>query len=200
VAVTAADQRHDTVLLVVLLLQPQVPSRASAARRSRQRFTSRCHVADVAQAVLADMQRRAQQANSSTCSTDALLDIVNVVDNEPAPRSEVEAYAQLVLQQTSQAVTSGDSGWVSDTARRVLQQQPQPLQQQDQQVQPRRGQEPLEEKRVRNMKLKQLLQAHSAMESGLLAPTYREGLTLVMEGTEPFEQQDLACLYSVIQG
>jgi hypothetical protein len=64
---------------------------------------------------------------------------------------------------------------------------------------PQRGQEPLEEKRVRNTKLKQLLQAHSAMEPGLLAPTYREGLTLVMEGTEPFEQQDLACLYSVVQ-
>lgn len=151
------------------------------------------------------MQRRKQQDNS-TCSSNVLLDILNVVDDEPAPRGEVEAYAQLLLQrgdQRPQAVASGDSGRASDAAySQPPKQQTQPARRQDQQTQQqaRRGQELLEEKRVRNMKLKQLLQAHSAKNPGLLAPTYREGLTLIMEGTEPFEQQDLDCLYNVAQG
>lgn len=167
------------------------PSRPSAARRSRQRYTSRCHVADVAQAVLADMRRRTQQQGGQVAATSvgtaALIDVLNVVDDEPAPRGDVEAYAQSMLQEQPQVQASGASrAATADSAGSGTA----PPQQ-------RASREPLEEKRVRNTKLKQLLQAHQGAPA-LLAPSYREGLALILQGPTPFEQVDLNCLYSTL--
>lgn len=189
------------LLLLLLWLLPQGPASASAARRGRQRFTSRCHVADVAQAVLADMARRTQDRGTNGAP---LLDVLNVVDDEPAPRGDVEAFAQSLL--AADGVSAIEAGSSSCSGEPLDEPPRQQQQQQSQaaasrgaegQTRSRHGQEPLEEKRVRNLKLKQLLQAQFAPQGGLVAPTYREGLTLTLAGVAPFEQQDLDCLYRV---
>jgi hypothetical protein len=176
-------------------------------------------VADVAQAVLADMQRRTQQQPAqqpwpSLDAAAALVDVLNVVDDEPAPRGDVEAYAGLLLQgqlaQGSNDAAAGagsqpvrDSNMSSVAGSREVEQQEhekgsQQQQQQQQQQQARRRQAPLEEKRVRNDKLKRLLQAQQGESAGLLAPSYREGLALIMQGLTPFQQVELDCLYSTL--
>ena len=48
---------------------------ASQLRRRRKRYTARCHVHDVWQAV-----------HASICAPERDVDVVNVVDNDPAPR------------------------------------------------------------------------------------------------------------------
>lgn len=187
----------------------QAPSSGSAARRSRQRFTSRCHVADVAQAVLADMQRRVQQQQQPHEAPDAaagspllsrshgdqgdaaFVDIINVVDDEPAPRTEVEAYArQLLGHAADEGSCSSDAG----QSEGLVDSKPASHLEGRQQSKPRRS-EPLEDKRVRNTKLKQLL--HMQLGRQLLAPTFREGLTMSLEVPAPFHQADLACLYGL---
>jgi hypothetical protein len=244
-------------------------------------------VADVAQAVLADMNRRThtnpglrdtpkpsasyqspesqnshitqqqqqqqqkerQQVGPEGCTMmnpavppllHSMIDVINVVDDEPAPRGEVEAFAQVLLLRSSrnagpsasivEAVTL-PTGQVSSLASGVLpggQQssepaavlaqaagqdslqlaQQQPVPQKPEQGasgtqtpvrQQQKAREPLEEKQVRNGKLNQLLQEHPVVADAstgvLVAPTYREGLQLVMDGLVPFEQVDLDCLY-----
>ena len=47
----------------------------SQRRRTRKRYTARCHVHDVWQAV-----------HASICSLERGIDVVNVVDDDPAPR------------------------------------------------------------------------------------------------------------------
>jgi len=48
---------------------------ASQLRRRRKRYTARCHVHDVWQAV-----------HASICAPERGVDVVNVVDDDPAPR------------------------------------------------------------------------------------------------------------------
>lgn len=160
------------------------------------------------------MQRRQEQQQQQQCSS--VVEIVNVVDNEPAPRGDVEAYAQQLLQVPPEGSTTDQPSGTSSTqlpTQQQQQQQPQPVfdqpsQQQGRQRGPRQQQEPLEEKRVRNDRLVQLLQTHTpavhvgresvSISSGrqlLLAPTYREGLQLILDSTAPFEATDLQCLF-----
>lgn len=225
-------------------------SSSSTARRSRQRYTSRCHVADVVAAIQADMRRRTNssthlptdrtdtcqavhqdqsesaensQPQQSECGADVLqarfVEIVNVVDNEPAPRGDVEAFARQLLASTMSegaCTVAASSEPVAEHAqqtvpkRQQLQQQHQEeegsqqsadgeqqvgsstsqQQQQQHNKQKRSLTEPLEEKRVRNDKLKALIQVD------LMAATYREGLTAMHAGNiEPFAPEDLSCLY-----
>jgi hypothetical protein len=132
-----------------------------------------------------------------------MIDVINVVDDEPAPRGEVEAFAQAFMQVSSQVHAAGQ-----DTPQPAQQQpaQQQPVQkavgtQEPARQQQQKAREPLEEKRVSNRKLKQLLQAHRVTRAAgtstgvLLAPTYREGLRLIMDGLVPFDQVDVDCLY-----
>lgn len=194
---------HDVLCCVV-----QGPSSPNAARRGRQRFTSRCHVADVAQAVLADMGRRTTQqqqqqhkgaGSGSTQPTAAvgscpLIDVINVVDDEPAPRGVVEACAQQLLLRLDTQSTQVE---VSSEPTQPVTPQQQQSQAQGQPRQGRRQQEPLEEKRVRNMKLLQLLRdQQQGQHAGLLAPTYREGLRMVLDSPGPFAAEDLDCLFA----
>lgn len=152
-------------------------------------------MADVAQAVLADVQRRTQQQPAQQLApsfgTAAMVDVLNVVDDEPAPRGDVEAYAALLLQDQQDADTATTMG-LQETQQQQQHEEGAHLQQQN----ARRRQPPLEEKRVRNDKLKRVLQAQRGMSAGLLAPSYREGLALILLGSTPFSQGDLDCLYS----
>lgn len=116
------------------------------------------------------------------------IDVVNVVDDEPAARREVEAFARQLL---SEHVDTDDyrlSNVSSEKANGMhqmssvgdLQRSP---------ANRTAAVEPMEEKRVINDKLKKVLQVQ------LKAPTYREGLTLMVDGNiEPFDSQDLSCL------
>lgn len=146
-------------------------------------------MADVAQAVVADMMRSTtRQQQQRLLHT---VDVVNVVDDEPAPRGDVEVFAEQLLQQC------GDTaGSVPATQPRVSSAQSEQQgtnQQQPRQQSRQRGLEPLEEKRVRNGKLKQLLEAE--LQGQLQAPTYREGLKLILAGLTPYEQVDIDCLF-----
>jgi hypothetical protein len=166
------------------------------ARRSRQRYTSRCHVADVAHAVLADMQRRAAQHAQQQHSHSA-VDIINVVDDAPAPRADVEAYARQLLGGTAAGSTTSMQQQRCASAGEFTFEGSTPASREHDGQQPqrrRRPAEPLEEKRVRNDKLKQLLQVQ--LQSGLVAPSFREGLNLIHSGrTQPFAAADLDCLF-----
>lgn len=72
---------------IVTSLQ-QGRSGASVVRRTRQRYTSRCHVADIATTVALSMA--APQPGGA---------VFNVADLDPAPRSQVEAYALQLMSQ-----------------------------------------------------------------------------------------------------
>uniref|UniRef100_A0A383WD53 NAD-dependent epimerase/dehydratase domain-containing protein n=1 Tax=Tetradesmus obliquus TaxID=3088 RepID=A0A383WD53_TETOB len=195
-------------------LQTQAKPNRSAARRGEQRFTSRCHVADVVQAVLADMQRRRLVSSTTlpagTCEPhlqqqqqqqeeggqgftwpglqvgSRYVDVINVVDDEPAPRGDVEQYA-LQLLGGSQAGGLPEDRSSSSSAN----QEPQQEQGSSSSSRGSRRAEVLEEKRVRNDRLKAQLGVQ------LLAPTYREGLAAMHAGSiAPFAAEDLECLFA----
>lgn len=206
----------------------ETPIRSSAVRRSQQRYTSRCHVSDVVAAVQADMRRRVSSSSrlqqqetaglqqqllqvqqerqpvkdqQGSLLQSSFVDVINVVDDEPAPRADVEAYALHLLGQDARS--SKPLAQAADGPFSTMQQEPQQASgeiekqqsgviqaQQLQKRSERATREPLEEKRVRNDKLKTFLGVK------LLAPTYREGLRLMHAGSiEPFAAEDLACLY-----
>lgn len=145
------------------------------ARRRRQRFTSRVHLADAARAALASAALWGAAAAEGDESGDDQNDgfpplparVYNVVDDLPAPRSEVEAYAIGRLREAGvvgggsatsgekdAAAASGGGGGESEGERGAS-------------LPP-----PLEEKRVRNARLKAELLAGGE----LLYPTYRPAI------------------------
>jgi hypothetical protein len=203
--------------MVLAAIAAQAKPNSSAARRGQQSYTSRCHVADVVQAVLADMQRRTLLHNTSLQANaqqdlqqqqgadegfiwpalqvgSRYVDVINVVDDEPAPRGDVEEYAmQLLGSSQADALTAGHTAAAGSSSSSNVQ----PYQQNDSSLKQQksssgsRRKEVLEEKRVRNDKLK------AALGVQLLAPTYREGLaSMHAGGIEPFEAVDLLCLFA----
>lgn len=159
----------------------------SQQRRGKQRFTSRCHVQDICSVLLASMA--APSAGS----------IYNVADDDPSPRGEVMAYAQQVLVETGAALPLPDAPAGDEAASASAAE----AQQQEQQSSPSsskpggrsRGSAVMEEKRVRNVKIKEQLGIT------LQYPTYREGITAIINGcTYPFDAADLAFLGVEQQG
>lgn len=104
----------------------QQKSDSQRQRRSRQKFTARCHVHDICQVLLASMNR----PNPGS--------IYNIVDNEPAPRSVTTEYAWQLLFPDRQRSALVTETTVSE----------------DKQGEP--VQTPLAEKRVCNAKLDEL--------------------------------------------
>eukprot|EP00879_Flechtneria_rotunda_P007167 GHRR01007522.1.p1 GENE.GHRR01007522.1~~GHRR01007522.1.p1 ORF type:complete len:168 (+),score=64.06 GHRR01007522.1:566-1069(+) len=129
------------------------------------------------------------------------VDFVNVVDDEPAPRGDVEAFARQLLGLHTETGPGSDSSNSQDqqaaTGKTAIQQTHYNDQQQERQdselyisSRRKRQSEPLEEKRVQNDKLKSVLGVQ------LIAPTYREGLQLLHSGNiMPFAVEDLECLH-----
>eukprot|EP00850_Spirogloea_muscicola_P008818 SM000048S16530 [mRNA] locus=s48:216837:219001:+ [translate_table: standard] len=75
----------------------QRDQRSAAMRlREKRRYTSRCHVLDICQVVAASME--APMAGH----------IYNIVDDDPAPRSEVMAFAKLLLSEACNAEPQQD--------------------------------------------------------------------------------------------
>ncbi|KAK9914890.1 hypothetical protein WJX75_001963 [Coccomyxa subellipsoidea] len=70
--------------LNAVALQPDMAS-GNQRRRAMQRFTSRCHVYDICQALMASMERPRPGA------------VYNVVDDDPASRAVVIAYAEQLI-------------------------------------------------------------------------------------------------------
>jgi hypothetical protein len=163
---------------------------SSQRRRGRQRYISRCHVADIAAVLLASMDAPGAHGGTSSSGRssgesgggDALgaAAIFNIADDEPAAREEVEAFARGLLGAPEPAAhgqrgASGDAGAgdaeAGDTggggggaggSRGG-------------------GGGALEEKRVRNARIK------SALGVSLKYPTYREGLAAIAAGgADPF--------------
>lgn len=147
-------------------------------------------------------------------------DIVNVVDDEPAPRAEVEAFAAQLLQLTppstggTSSSGSGGSGTAMPAAAEDVSAAP-PAQEGSLHAQNNPAitanedasatvksadrstlkSGPVEEKRVSNARLKQRL---AQLSWSLAAPTYREGLQRIAAGdTSPFVGDDLRALFEV---
>ncbi|CAN6452942.1 unnamed protein product [Victoria cruziana] len=118
----------------------QGPLSKDQRRREHRRYTPRIHVADVCQAIRASMDK------SSTWN------VFNIVDDDPAPRSEVFSYARSLVMQR----------WPDKLDRSVINQDTPNLHGQ-------RG-ERIEEKRVSNNRMK------SELGVKLLHPSYRSGL------------------------
>lgn len=115
----------------------------SQERRGGQRFTARCHVHDICSVMQASMQRPRPGA------------VYNVVDDVPAPRSEVLHYARQLL-----ALADGNAKAMDDSpASRA-------------ELPTRSG---LAEKRVSNQLIKQELGVQ------LRFPSYREGLVAIAQ-------------------
>lgn len=209
----------------------------SQRRRSRQQYTSRCHVGDICQVLLASMNQPRGPG----------VTVYNIVDDEPAGRQEVERYAvQLLLKSgvdQQQPHNNNTTGLVMEEVTREFADkesnsagatpagvhlpassstgdQAQELaaagtsacdtagnemdlaaasydKQHAVDVVPdiRRsrgagaGIETVEQKRVRNSKIKDQLGVH------LLYPSYQDGLTAILTGdTDPFTPAELACL------
>jgi nucleoside-diphosphate-sugar epimerase len=137
---------------------------SNKARRARQKYQSRVHVGDICRAVEASMRSPRPGA------------IYNIVDDEPAGRAEVVAFARRLLQGVAP---------VSPASKPVSNLEPM------RKDEGRRGRlaEPLEEKRVRNELIKEELGVELAV------PSYREGLAAINAGELwPFrDENDLRC-------
>lgn len=160
---------------------------SSQQRRAAQRFTSRCHVYDICQCLLASMAAPCPEGG-----------VFNVVDDEPAPRSEVMDFArQLLAQGNSNSSQGPEAAPVAGTSA------PQRLQSSagassssssnsgsgsegaqnssaggaaGSSSSSSRGAVALEEKRVRNGRIKEQLGVR------LRHPTYREGIQALCSG------------------
>ncbi|BDA43131.1 hypothetical protein COCOBI_04-1420 [Coccomyxa sp. Obi] len=142
-------------------LQPGQAS-GSQRRRAMQRCTSRCHVYDICQTLMASMERPRPGA------------VYNVVDDDPASRAEVMAYAKQLLQGkrararsplteplTKSEPSSADERKAEFATSRAGEGAKRPQ---------------LEEKRVRNDLIKEELGVK------LEFPTYKEGLAAIQSG------------------
>ncbi|KAG8052373.1 hypothetical protein GUJ93_ZPchr0001g32562 [Zizania palustris] len=108
------------------------------SRESKQ-YTARIHVADIYQAILASMSVRSSRR------------IYNVVDDDPAPRAEVFAFARSLVERRDPNLTVHST--VPDTQGRIV----------------------AAEKRVSNARLKEELGVR------LLHPTYKSGLQGILD-------------------
>uniref|UniRef100_A0A0E0MU88 NAD-dependent epimerase/dehydratase domain-containing protein n=1 Tax=Oryza rufipogon TaxID=4529 RepID=A0A0E0MU88_ORYRU len=113
-------------------------SRRQKLRESKQ-YTARIHVADICQAILASMSIRSARK------------IYNVVDDDPAPRSEVFAFAGSLVERKHPGLIMDSV--VPATQDRIV----------------------AAEKRVSNVRLKEELGVR------LLHPTYKSGLQSILE-------------------
>ncbi|KAK9822581.1 hypothetical protein WJX74_006916 [Apatococcus lobatus] len=121
------------------------PASSNQARRSLRRYTSRCHVHDVCRVLHASMLR--------PCPGE----VYNIVDDNPASRTEVMAYARRLLSGTEAS---------AETANLTAELEPMPQQAMD----------AVEQKRVRNSKIK------SSFDLDLQYPSFQEGLTAINAG------------------
>lgn len=170
------------------MLRSQARPSESQQRRGQQRFTSRCHVHDICQVLLASM---AAPLPGST---------YNVADDDPAPRTEVMAFAEQLMLAQGVLLGQGREAGRSEPAAQAAQSagaggaaaEQQPAGQGDSGSGSARGSRvraSVEEKRVGNAKIKQQLGI------SLVYPTYRQGVAAVLAGsTAPFDAADLAFL------
>lgn len=107
--------------------------------RESKQYTARIHVADIYQAILASMSIKSTRK------------IYNVVDNDPAPRSEVFAFAQSLIEKRYPDLAADSAG--SNSQNRII----------------------AAEKRVSNGRLKQELGVR------LAHPSYRSGLQSILD-------------------
>ncbi|KAM0831316.1 hypothetical protein ACQ4PT_065614 [Festuca glaucescens] len=113
-------------------------SRTQKLRESKQ-YTARIHVADIYQAILASMGVRSARK------------IYNVVDDDPAPRAEVFAFAQSLIEKRYPDLATDSAG--PDSQDRII----------------------AGEKRVSNARLKEELGVR------LVHPSYRSGLQSILD-------------------
>lgn len=156
----------------------QQSSSLAQERRRQQRYTARCHVLDIC---------RVFEASASKPRPGA---VYNVVDNDPAGRSEVELYAKQLLGGGPPGTTALNSRESQSHSTAAVVEAA------------ARG-----EKRVKNELMKRELGVH------LEFPTYREGLAAVAKGDRrPFAYpaapptglegqltSDIANVYSILE-
>ena len=129
-------------------------------------YTSRIHVADVANALVRCIEKEVSDEKEDTVfiDDDNRVAIYNVVDDYPSSRDEAVDFAATLLSSEINNEGNEKSG-----EKDILL--------------PDKS-----EKRVKNVKLKRAFASSSSSSSSLLFPSYKEGLTAIYDGNQiPFD-------------
>ena len=134
--------------------------------RRKKMYTSRIHVADVANALVRCIEKEVSDEEEDTVciDDDNRVAIYNVVDDYPSSRDEAVDFAATLLSYEIKNEGNEKSG-----EKDILL--------------PDKS-----EKRVKNVKLKRAFASSSSSSSSLLFPSYKEGLTAIYDGNQiPFD-------------
>jgi len=134
--------------------------------RRKKMYTSRIHVADVANALVRCIEKEVSDEEEDTVfiDDDNRVAIYNVVDDYPSSRDEAVDFAASLLSSEIKNEGNEKSG-----EKDILL--------------PDKS-----EKRVKNVKLKRAFASSSSSSSSLLFPSYKEGLTAIYDGNQiPFD-------------
>jgi nucleoside-diphosphate-sugar epimerase len=134
--------------------------------RRKKMYTSRIHVADVANALVRCIEKEVSDEEEDTVciDDDNRVAIYNVVDDYPSSRDEAVDFAATLLSSEINNEGNEKSG-----EKDILL--------------PDKS-----EKRVKNVKLKRAFASSSSSSSSLLFPSYKEGLTAIYDGNQiPFD-------------
>jgi nucleoside-diphosphate-sugar epimerase len=134
--------------------------------RRKKMYTSRIHVADVANALVRCIEKEVSDEEEDTVciDDDNRVAIYNVVDDYPSSRDEAVDFAATLLSYEIKNEGNEKSG-----EKDILL--------------PDKS-----EKRVKNVKLKRTFASSSSSSSSLLFPSYKEGLTAIYDGNQiPFD-------------
>lgn len=164
------------------MCEVQGAASASQQRRSLQQYTARCHVQDICKALLASVQK----PNPGS--------IYNVVDDDPAGRVTVMAYAAKLLQAQPASAIDNHSTSACDSGIDPIQAGSRAVvksSQEHTQIGDETGPSDISqvskggrraEKRVSNAKIK------AELSLALEFPSYREGLSAIHAGNKrPFD-------------
>lgn len=134
--------------------------------RRKKMYTSRIHVADVANALVRCIEKEVSDEEEDTVciDDDNRVAIYNVVDDYPSSRDEAVDFAASLLSSEIKNEGNEKSG-----EKDILL--------------PDKS-----EKRVKNVKLKRAFASSSSSSSSLLFPSYKEGLSAIYDGNQiPFD-------------
>ena len=134
--------------------------------RRKKMYTSRIHVADVANALVRCIEKEVSDEEEDTVciDDDNRVAIYNVVDDYPSSRDEAVDFAATLLSYEIKNEGNEKSG-----EKDILL--------------PDKS-----EKRVKNVKLKRAFASSSSSSSSLLFPSFKEGLTAIYDGNQiPFD-------------
>mmetsp|Transcript_12666 Transcript_12666/g.19058 ORF Transcript_12666/g.19058 Transcript_12666/m.19058 type:complete len:391 (+) Transcript_12666:70-1242(+) len=153
-----------------------IPSAAEAVTEATvESFTSRIHIDDVARAIISSMNMHMSYIeNQGSLPSTNSAQVYNLADDEPAPRSQVMAYARDIL------ASNQDLDEILNYREQSLERNGSSNMRSSERSRRRSR----ENKKVQNTKMKEDL----LPDRKLIFPTYREGLTFILKDSIPFKK------------